>query len=49
MRYVSITDNLIGCRLAQDLYDLHEIAIIKVANEQKQLKDAEERAKARKK
>ena len=33
----------------QDLYDLHEIAIIKVANEQKQLKDLEERAKARKK
>ena len=23
MRYVSITDNLIGCRLAQDLYDVH--------------------------
>ena len=32
----------------EDLYDVHEIAIIKVANEQKAYKNAVERAKTRK-
>ena len=32
----------------EDLYNLYEIVTIRIANEQKQLKEAEERAKTRK-